>query len=161
MSMGGAERGETQNLKQAPGSELSVQSQTRGSNSQTVRSWPERKSDAQPTEPPRCPKQDFLCNACSLGHNFSLTSFPLVCFPEKAQIPATRFHRRRSIPLNYRILFSKPNTWFWLSGHSIFDVTVAWKLKYGDVMVEERRFVPCAHAPHCWTVPPLGPWQWL
>ena len=33
----GRERGR-QNLKQAPGSELSAQSQTRGSNSQTVRS---------------------------------------------------------------------------------------------------------------------------
>ena len=37
---------ETQNLKQAPGSELSAQSPTRGSNSRTVRSWPEPKSDA-------------------------------------------------------------------------------------------------------------------
>ena len=37
MSRGGAER-ETQNPKQAPGSELSAQSPTRGSNSQTVRS---------------------------------------------------------------------------------------------------------------------------
>ena len=35
MSRGGAERGETQNPKQAPGSELSAQSPTRGSNSQT------------------------------------------------------------------------------------------------------------------------------
>ena len=34
---------ETQNLKQAPGSELSAQSPTQGSNSQTVRSWPELK----------------------------------------------------------------------------------------------------------------------
>ena len=53
---GGAERErEAQNLKQAPGSELSAQSPTRGSNSQTARSWPERKSDAQLTEPPRRP----------------------------------------------------------------------------------------------------------
>ena len=37
---------ETQNLKQAPGSELSAQSPTRGSNWRTVRSWPEPKSDA-------------------------------------------------------------------------------------------------------------------
>ena len=38
-SRGGAERErETQNLKQAPGSELSAQSPTWGSNSQTVRS---------------------------------------------------------------------------------------------------------------------------
>ena len=39
------ERG-TQNPKQAPGSELSAQSPTQGSNSQAVRSWPELKSDA-------------------------------------------------------------------------------------------------------------------
>ena len=46
---------ETQNPKQAPGSEPSAQSPTRGSNSQTVRSWPEPKSGAQLTEPPRRP----------------------------------------------------------------------------------------------------------
>ena len=46
---------ETQNLKQAPGAELSAQSPMRGSNSQTVRSRPEPKSDTQPTEPPRRP----------------------------------------------------------------------------------------------------------
>ena len=51
----GQKERETQNLKQAPGSELSAQSPTRSSNSQTVRSWPEPKLDAQPTEPPRCP----------------------------------------------------------------------------------------------------------
>ena len=37
---------ETQNLKQAPGSELSAQSPMRDSNSQTVRSRPEPKSEA-------------------------------------------------------------------------------------------------------------------
>ena len=46
---------ETQNPKPAPGSELSAQSPTRGSNPQTVRSWPEPQSDAQPTEPPSAP----------------------------------------------------------------------------------------------------------
>ena len=51
---------ETQNPKQAPGSELSAQSPTQGSNSQTVRSWPEPKSVAQPTEPPRRPSHIFL-----------------------------------------------------------------------------------------------------
>lgn len=50
----GRER-ETQNPKQAPGSELSAQSPTLGLNTGTVRSLPERKSDAQPTEPPRRP----------------------------------------------------------------------------------------------------------
>ena len=50
---GGAERErETQNLNQAPGSELSAQGPMRGLNSRTTRSWPEPKSDAQPTEPP-------------------------------------------------------------------------------------------------------------
>ena len=47
MSWGGAEREkETQNLKQAPGSELLAQSPTWGSNPQTGRLWPELKSDA-------------------------------------------------------------------------------------------------------------------
>ena len=56
MSGGGAERErETQNPKQAPGSELSAQSPMRGLNSQTLRSGPEPKSDAQLTEPPRHP----------------------------------------------------------------------------------------------------------
>ena len=42
-SGGGAERErEIQNLKQAPGSELSAQSPMQGSNSRTMRSWPER-----------------------------------------------------------------------------------------------------------------------
>ena len=36
---------ETQNPKKAPGSELSAQSQMQGLNSQTMRSWPEPKSD--------------------------------------------------------------------------------------------------------------------
>ena len=46
---------ETQNPKQAPGSEPSAQSPMRGSNSRTVRSRPELRSDTQLTEPPRHP----------------------------------------------------------------------------------------------------------
>ena len=46
---------ETQNRKQVPGSELSAQSPTRGSNPRTMRSWPGPKLDTQPTEPPRRP----------------------------------------------------------------------------------------------------------
>ena len=61
MGEGQRER-ETQNLKQAPGSELSAQSPTRGSNSRTSRSWPEPKSDASPTEPPRRPTLLMFCN---------------------------------------------------------------------------------------------------
>ena len=52
---------EIQNLKQAPGSELSAQSPTRGSNSQTARSRPEPKSDAQLPEPPRHPNVFLFC----------------------------------------------------------------------------------------------------
>ena len=47
---------ETQNVKQAPGSEPPAQSPTQGSNPPTARSWPEPKSDTEPTEPPRRPK---------------------------------------------------------------------------------------------------------
>ena len=50
----------TQNLKQAPGSEPSAQSPTRGLNPRAARSRPELKSDAQPTEPPRRPSVDFI-----------------------------------------------------------------------------------------------------
>ena len=46
---------ETQNPRQAPGSELSAQSPTRGSNPRAVRSRPELKLDAQLTEPSRHP----------------------------------------------------------------------------------------------------------
>ena len=64
-----AERGrerKTQNLKQAPSSELSEQNLGWGLNSQTMRSWPEMKPDAQPTEAPR------LC----LLFNFWYTNLP-------------------------------------------------------------------------------------
>ena len=46
MSGGGTERVKTQNPKQALGSELSTLSPMRGMYPQTVRSWPEPKSDA-------------------------------------------------------------------------------------------------------------------
>ena len=55
MSGEGQRERETQNWKQAPGSELSAQSSMQASNPRTVRSWSELKSDAQPTEPPRRP----------------------------------------------------------------------------------------------------------
>ena len=51
---------ETQNPKQAPGSEPSAQSPTRGSNSRTAKLWPEPKSAAQPTEPPRRPQKKMF-----------------------------------------------------------------------------------------------------
>ena len=54
----GRERERKTQTEEAPGSELSAQSPTRGSNSQAMRSRPEPKLDAQPTEPPRHP---LLC----------------------------------------------------------------------------------------------------
>ena len=67
---------ETQNPKQAPGSELSAQSLMRGSNSQTVRSWPEPKSDTLSTEPPRRPCfLYFFKDECVFS--FMASGFPL------------------------------------------------------------------------------------
>ena len=58
---------EKQNLKQAPGSKLSAQSPMWSSNSQTMRSCPEPKSVAQPSEPPRCPNMGHILKH-DLGH---------------------------------------------------------------------------------------------
>ena len=55
IELGRVRERKTENLKQAPGSKLSAQSLMQGSNSRTVRSRPEPKSDAQPTEPHRHP----------------------------------------------------------------------------------------------------------
>ena len=70
---------ETQNLKQAPGSEPSAQSPTRGSNSQTARWWPELKSDVEPTEPPRRPYLFVLIDA-EVRHLYGHLWFLFVCF---------------------------------------------------------------------------------
>ena len=51
---------ETWNPKQAPGCELPAQSLTQGLNSLTASSWPETKSDAYLTKPPRVPPQGIL-----------------------------------------------------------------------------------------------------
>ena len=67
---------ETQNLKQVPGSELSAQRLIQDSNSQTVRSWPEPKSDTQLTEPPRYPKAMAFLPATNVSYfSFSLWPF--------------------------------------------------------------------------------------
>ena len=55
MSGEGQREWETQNLKQAPDSELSAQSLTWCSNPRTMRSGPEPETDASLTEPPRRP----------------------------------------------------------------------------------------------------------
>ena len=70
------ERG-THNTKQAPGSELSAQSSTRGSSPQTTRSWPEPKLDAQQTEPSRRPMVIVLMFIRPSAINFSMC-FPLI-----------------------------------------------------------------------------------
>ena len=56
----GRERGRHRTWKQAPGSELAAQRPTWGSIPRAARSWPEPKSDAQLTEPPRCPQNIFF-----------------------------------------------------------------------------------------------------
>ena len=52
---------ETQNLKQAPGSKLSAQSPTWGSNPRTMRSWPEPKSVFNRWSHPGTPLSVSLC----------------------------------------------------------------------------------------------------
>ena len=82
---GGTERErETQNPKQVPGSKLSAQSPMRGSNSQTTRSWPELKLDAQPTEPSSRPWSDVFCflelSSDTPSKPQTLTNVPSACF---------------------------------------------------------------------------------
>ena len=61
---------QTPNMKQIPGSELSAQSLMLGLSSPTVRALPEPKSDAQLTEPPRCPFiARFLSMPSKLSHS--------------------------------------------------------------------------------------------
>ena len=55
MSRGGAEREGDTESEAGSRLQLSAQSPTQGSNSRTMISGPELKSDAQPTEPPRHP----------------------------------------------------------------------------------------------------------
>ena len=55
----GQKEKDIQNLKQAPGFELSAQSPTWGSNPATTRSWPELKLEAEPADPPRCPENSI------------------------------------------------------------------------------------------------------
>ena len=81
---------DTQNLKQAPGSEWSAQSPTRGSNSRIVRSWPEPKLAAQPTEPPRRPNPLLLNKTCKKTW-FGFFFFPINnCWT--AEFPKILYH---------------------------------------------------------------------
>ena len=67
----GRER-ETQNLKEAPGSELSATEPDTGLEPMSVRPRPESKLDAQPTEPPRCPQK--ITNKKILKKNVQVNS---------------------------------------------------------------------------------------
>ena len=80
---------ETQNQKQAPGSEPSAQSLTRGSNSRTMRSWPELKSDAQPTETPRRPTISHFKVRCV---NTSSLPDPAVLLTRTVMTPIIWWH---------------------------------------------------------------------
>ena len=73
----GRKRGR-QDLKQAPGSEPSAQSPMQGSNPWTARLWPELKSDAQPTEPPRRPSPCITLTPQSLTTNSLLLTDNIV-----------------------------------------------------------------------------------
>ena len=66
----GQKEGGRQNLKQAPGSELSARSLKRGLKSGTVRSLPELKSDAQLTESPRRP-EEASSKCLTVGQDFA------------------------------------------------------------------------------------------
>ena len=84
------------NPKQAPGSELSAQSLTRGSNPQTARSRPEPKSDAQLTEPPRHPCLRVISNGIStcqqLLNTYDVSRALLKFSFNPPNSPATRAH---------------------------------------------------------------------
>ena len=95
---------ETQNLKQAPGSELSAQSPTRGSNSRTARSWPEPKSFAQPTEPPRSPAALPFYAVVGIFH----------LSPPAMTLLHRGFHQ------------TECNTW-WTQGHYLFYLFPQWR----------------------------------
>ena len=98
---------ERQNPKQAPGSELSAQSLMWGSNSRTVRSWPELMSKTWPIEPPRRPQQHFFLTALEevspSGHSVQAHPGDLPSLP--------------ALVLKWRFLFVwLPLTWVVLSG---------------------------------------------
>ena len=123
----GKEQGEreTQNQKQAPSSEMLVQSPMRGSNSWTVRSWPEPKSDAQPTEPHRHPRLLLFF----FFHLLLLTFFFLSLFlyfereQERAlaerQRERERERERERIPSSLRTLSAESDAGLELRNHEI------------------------------------------
>ena len=89
------------NPKQAPDSVLSAYSLTRGSNSRTARSWPEqKKSDAQPTEPPGCPKIQLFKWKLEFLKSFN-------CHHDPDSFPALKTYLMRSVVINTELNFLK------------------------------------------------------
>ena len=93
---------ETQKPKQAPGSELSAQSPMRGPNSRTARSWPELKSDTQPTEPPRRPSIVWISH---FPHR-SPVNRHLGCFHTFATINNAAINRGCSYLFKIKMMFT-------------------------------------------------------
>ena len=96
---------ETRNQKQAPDSELSAQSPTWGSNSQTVRLWPKPKSVAQPAEPSRRPEI-----ACVLRF-FSLIPTHMVLQHNSSQRVFLNQQHSYQLGICYKCKFSE--AWGW------------------------------------------------
>ena len=131
----------TQNLKRGPGSELSAQSQTWASNSQNMRSWPEPKSDSQPTEPPRCPSSFIY-----IVNYFSVTSITCICdsFSNKYVALLSIIYQYLLIPMY--LFFSDR---FYILSSALVDVT-----KYPEFMspsINKRGlfYVPCFSVKEC------------
>ena len=86
MGEGQRER-ETQNRKQAPGSEPSAHSLTRGSNSRTARSWPGWSRTLNRLRHPGAPRKLSILNnqynGISLGFSFFWVTFLLSCLLSK------------------------------------------------------------------------------
>ena len=107
---------ETQNLKQAPGSKLSAQNLTQGSNSWTARSWPEQRSNAyKQNEPPRSPRlvlsegyEGNLCFRPPRGHVLSSAY-------KDSFMPSSPMYTSL-IPFSCLIALAKISVWCWKSG---------------------------------------------
>ena len=96
MSRGGAERKSYQIQSRLQPPSCQHRAPPRGSNPQTLRSWPELKLDAQLSEPPRCPWREFLktfsdvCSVClSFTHYYRLQNRVDRCSFKIAQFRGT------------------------------------------------------------------------
>ena len=76
---------------------MSAQSPTRGSNSGTVRSRPEPKSDAQLTEPPRCPSLRSIIKEKHKGAYTRNVSLRGHTGPEEGEFASGRVEAEKNI----------------------------------------------------------------